>query len=101
MTRRIFGFRKPRHGWRGLAASSPASYGGVRKTMAIALASLCAVGQLPAQQPFVEKPKAPVVWRPYKAPNVPDVVLSNSDRLHSLMRAGRLYLTLQDAIALA
>jgi len=73
----------------------------MKKTLAIALAILSAAGQLPAQQPFVEKPMAPVVWRPYKNPKIPDVTLNNSSRLHSLMRAGRLYLTLQDAIDLA
>ena len=35
------------------------------------------------------------------APAVPPIRLRNSDRLHSLIRAGRLYLTLQDALALA
>ena len=49
----------------------------------------------------VEKPKAPVVIRPYKAPAVPAVRLKNSDRLHSLIRAGKLYLTVQDVLALA
>jgi len=32
---------------------------------------------------------------------MPPIILTNSDRLHSLIRAGQLYLTLQDAIALA
>ena len=73
----------------------------MKKTIAVSIAWLTLLGQLQAQQPFVEKPKSPVLWRPYKTPNVPDVVLKNSDRLHALMRAGRLYLTLQDAIALA
>ncbi len=59
---------------------------------------------MPAQEPLVagvERPAAPVVVRPYKAPTVPPVRLKNSDRLHSLIRAGKLYLTVQDAIALA
>jgi outer membrane protein len=73
----------------------------MRGKLAVSVAWLCVFGQLQAQQPFVEKPKAPVLWRPYKTPAIPEVVLSNSDRLRSLMRAGRLYLTLQDAIALA
>jgi outer membrane protein TolC len=72
----------------------------MKKALAIALACSSAVTPLMAQQPFVEKPKDSIWIRPYKAPNIPDVRLSNSDRLHSLMRAGRLYLTLQDAIAL-
>jgi outer membrane protein TolC len=72
-----------------------------QKLIAIFAAWCSLASQLGAQQPFVEKPQAPVVWRPYKPPTVPNVVLSNSDRLHGLMRAGRLYLTLQDTIALA
>lgn len=38
---------------------------------------------------------------PYTAPNIPNVQLSNSSRLEALIRAGRIYLSLQDAIALA
>ncbi len=67
----------------------------------VLLASILVAAQLSAQQPFVEKPQSPIVWRPYMTPKIPDVVLANSDRLHRLMRAGHLYLTLQDAIALA
>jgi outer membrane protein len=49
----------------------------------------------------VSKPKAPVVLRPYKASKVPPAQLKNSDRIHSLIRAGKLYLTVQDVLALA
>ncbi|HKW97897.1 MAG TPA: TolC family protein [Bryobacteraceae bacterium] len=49
----------------------------------------------------VERPKAPVLVRPYKQPTVPPIRLKNSDRLRSLIRAGKMYLTVQDAIALA
>lgn len=41
------------------------------------------------------------VTRPYEGKDVPPVNLSNSNRLESLIRAGILYLSLQDAIALA
>jgi outer membrane protein len=47
------------------------------------------------------RPSAPILWRPYSAALVPPVRLGNSSRLPSLMRAGMLYLTVQDAIALA
>jgi outer membrane protein TolC len=47
------------------------------------------------------RPSAPVLVRPYLAPAVPPVRLRNSDRLRELLRAGTLYLTVQDAIALA
>jgi outer membrane protein len=39
--------------------------------------------------------------RAYRAPEVPPINLANSSRLESLLRAGKLYLSLQDAIALA
>jgi outer membrane protein len=39
--------------------------------------------------------------RPYTPPEVPPINLANSGRLEDLLRAGRLYLSLQDTIALA
>jgi len=39
--------------------------------------------------------------RPYTAPEIPAVRLDNSSRLQSLVRAGRIYLSLRDTIALA
>ncbi len=38
---------------------------------------------------------------PYRAEDVPPINLANSSRLDALLRAGNLYLSLQDAIALA
>jgi outer membrane protein len=61
------------------------------------LASQC-VAQEPPQ---VEKPHGPLLIRCYRPASASPVNLSNSDRLHSLIRAGHLYLTVQDAIALA
>jgi outer membrane protein TolC len=49
----------------------------------------------------VDRPKGPVFVRPYKEATVPPIRMSNTDRLHSLIRANQLYLTVQDAIALA
>jgi len=46
-------------------------------------------------------PHAPAILRPYLAPEVPPVRLANSPRLSETVRAGTIYLTLQDAIALA
>jgi outer membrane protein len=56
-----------------------------------------------AQQPpqTVEKPHGPLLVRSYMPATVPPVELRNSDHLHTLIRAGHLYLTVQDAIALA
>jgi outer membrane protein TolC len=62
------------------------------------LASLCRAQEGPL---VVEKPSGPFVLRPYKQATVPPIRMNNSDRLHGLIRAGKLYLTLQDAIALA
>src|SRR6476619_3325892 len=53
------------------------------------------------QAVMVEKPQGPAIIRPYRSPVVPPVHLGNSSRLGSLIRAGKLYLTAQDAIALA
>ncbi|MDQ2949116.1 MAG: TolC family protein [Acidobacteriota bacterium] len=39
--------------------------------------------------------------RPYQRRNVPAIDLSNTNRLESLLRAGKIYLSLQDTIALA
>jgi len=47
------------------------------------------------------KPQASVFLRPYQAQTVPPARLGNSERLRQLIRAGHLYLTIQDAIALA
>jgi len=62
------------------------------------LASMC-LAQDPGLQ--IERPHAPIPLRSYMAPVIPPVRLRNSARLHSLIRAGHLYLTLQDALALA
>jgi outer membrane protein len=73
-----------------------------RKRFAIALSYFCAVSLVSAQQPSIEpvRPSATVAIRPYLAPEVPPVRLANSDRLRSLIRAGILYLTVQEALAL-
>jgi len=47
------------------------------------------------------RPQAPVIVRPYRPAEVPPIRMTDSGRLGSLVRAGKLYLTAQDAIALA
>jgi len=47
------------------------------------------------------KPKENVLVRPYSPAIAPDVRLGNSGRMRELIRGGNLYLTAQDAIALA
>src|SRR5437763_12732220 len=51
----------------------------------------------------IEPPKGGLGWltRPYQQRTVPPINLTNSDRLEALVRAGNLYLSAQDVIALA
>ncbi len=70
----------------------------LRKLVAILAAGTCLAQQ---SEVSVERPTGPVLTRPYKRTHVPPVQLRNSVRLHDLIRAGKLYLTAQDAIALA
>ena len=67
----------------------------------LALSSLLGA-QAPGQDAVsVAKPAVPVFLRPYRPATAPPIRMTNSSRLHSLLRAGKLYLTLQDALALA
>jgi outer membrane protein TolC len=60
------------------------------------------VGPVGQQAPFhVELPHSHNPLSPYMPSNVPPVNLTNSPRLQSLVRDGKLYLSLHDAIALA
>lgn len=74
-----------------------------RKCIAGALCFACATPLTWAQQPSIgaQRPTGNAFLRPYEAVSVPPVRLSNSVRLQDLIRAGKLYLTAQDAIALA
>ncbi|HEY1212845.1 MAG TPA: TolC family protein [Bryobacteraceae bacterium] len=76
----------------------------VRKTFAVVLCCTFLGTTTEAQavrsiQPT--KADVPALIRPYFAPEIPPVRLANSPRLSELVRAGKLYLTVQDAIALA
>jgi outer membrane protein len=65
--------------------------------------TLClATGSLVAQTPAVwEMPKAGGIATGYRIPRVGDVYLEDSARLQSLVREGKIYLSLRDAISLA
>ena len=75
----------------------------IRRGLAAGVCLTCVAWPAAAQEMDIEpvRPNAPVLVRPYLAPTVPPVRLRNSDRFRDLMRAGTLYLTVQDAIALA
>ena len=49
----------------------------------------------------IEQAKGGFLTRPYRQRTVPPINLANSPRLESLVRAGRLYLSAQDVVALA
>src|SRR5258708_20565766 len=72
-----------------------------RKWLAAILCYTCSISL--AQQVSIEptSPPGASVLRPYRAPEVPEIRVANSGRLRDLIRAGTLYLTAQDAIALA
>jgi outer membrane protein TolC len=71
--------------------------------LAAGLCLTCGTWTAVCQEISIEpiRPHAPVLVRPYLAPTIPPVRLRNSDRFRDLIRAGTLYLTVQDAIALA
>ena len=74
----------------------------LRKWIAAGLSFLWPLSLVRAQEAIEPvRPSAPVLWRPYLPADVPPVRTQNSPRLHELMRAGNLYLTVHDAIALA
>jgi len=82
-----------------------------RSIVSVLCSMVLAAGCLPGQQSAsTDNSKAPVyerngffnsITKHYRAAEIEPIRLGNSNRLESLLRAGRLYLTLQDAIALA
>jgi outer membrane protein TolC len=66
----------------------------------LAFAFLGAVAHAQLSSP-VERPHLMIPLRSYMAPTVAPIHVTNSNRLYDLIRAGNLYLSVQDAIALA
>jgi outer membrane protein TolC len=53
-------------------------------------------------QPYlIERPTLPIPLRSYAPQNAPAIRMTNSQRLHALIRSGNLYLSVRDALALA
>jgi hypothetical protein len=77
----------------------------VKRVLIAASFATIFLAQVPAQpqeQPVtVQAAHVPAAIRPYMAPYIPPIRLQNSGRLDQLMRAGNLYLTVADALALA
>jgi len=55
----------------------------------------------PATMEFGNTQWFPDFWRPYGSPYVPAPKMSNSERIQSLLRDGKLHLSVDDAVALA
>jgi outer membrane protein TolC len=63
---------------------------------------LLAAGAMAQEQPYaLQRATLPIPLRSYAPQNVPPIRMTNSDRLHALIRGGNLYLSVQDALALA
>jgi outer membrane protein len=79
----------------------------LRPFVCFLLAILLITPPLPAQEQTIRYSAAPDtgffsrLTRNYRPSTVPPIRLGNSNRLEALLRGGRLYLSLQDAIALA
>lgn len=74
----------------------------MRTPLRAAVALLCSVAILAAQQEIDPvRPTNLVLLRPYEGPFIPPARLQNSQRLARMIRAGVLYLTAHDALALA
>ena len=54
-----------------------------------------------SDQPQVPRPPGDFVTRSFRAPAIAPINMGNSNRLEALIRAGKLYLSLEDAITLA
>jgi outer membrane protein len=65
----------------------------------LAASGLACFAQGPVETPL--RPQASIFIRPYEGATVPPVQLKNSSRIYSLIRGGKLYLTVQDALAIA
>lgn len=75
----------------------------LQKTISVLAVFSLLASQCTAQAPpqTVERPHGPLLVRSYRSASVPPVDLHNAGRLHNLIRAGHLYLTVQDAIGAA
>src|SRR5258708_2288646 len=75
-----------------------------QSTLAVLCSCLLLTSAAGAQSAIrIESPPGRLGWltHPYQPRSVPPINLSNSSRLESLVRAGNLYLTAQDVVALA
>lgn len=72
----------------------------MRRTL-FAVACVVSLSRAQQQPVSIQVANVPALVRPYMAPTTAPIRLHNSSRLNGLMRAGNLYLTVTDALALA
>ena len=87
-----------------LTEPRPGAPSGPSRLLALGLCTILAAPFGWAQQQASISPESPshnILFRPYSTPPIPPARFGNSVRLRDLIRAGKLYLTAQDAIALA
>jgi outer membrane protein len=70
-------------------------------TLIVFIAWSCLASPSEAQEslPIVKRLHAPLIVRPYQGARLSPLQLTNGDRLHQLIRGGKLYLTVEDVIA--
>src|ERR1700676_1996345 len=75
----------------------------IKPLQTFAIVLLCACPVLAQNEITVEPATGPLGWllNPYRPRNVPPIRVTNSPRLDSLIRAGNLYLSAPDVVALA
>jgi len=105
-SRRAFGAARVGSAFRAARVGSAFRAARVSKRLPTALwicLVTCLITPAVAQNPpiLIERPQLPLGIRSYTAPTIPEIRLGNSNRLNSLIRAGHLYLSVQDALALA
>jgi outer membrane protein TolC len=82
---------------------SASSVSAVKAAVSITLLPLLVTSPCTAQnQPIlIERPTLPLPFRSYAPQYAPPIRVTNSQRLHALIRGGNLYLSVRDALALA
>src|SRR6202035_1504998 len=75
----------------------------IKSLVTLAICLLCVVPSFAQSEIRVEAPTGRLGWllNPYRPRNVPPIRVTNSPRLDSLIRAGNLYLSAPDVVALA
>ena len=73
----------------------------IRQLPILLIAAIPFAARAQGTQETPQRADGSVFFRPYKGAVVPPPRLKNPDRIYSLIRAGKLYLTVQDALAIA